>query len=148
MSFLIALSCHAGGQILLSGMSLHRLSGRLHEIQNRSRTAALEEFSSQDLPRNGPAETESQRDSFEQPGNTVIDMVSLKAHNSPETSKDSRTSKSRMKPGMATAGDVVAESNAGTSSTWLLAARSFAHSSSKTLGANTLIICWCSLSES
>lgn len=125
-------------------MSLHCLSGRLHEIQNRSRPAALEPYSSQNLPTNVPAETGSQRESFERPGNTVIDMVSLKAHNSPETSMDS---KSTMKPAMpmGTAGEVVAEGNAGASSTWLLAARSFAQPSSKTLGTNKLSICWCSV---
>lgn len=122
----VADACGAGGQTLMSSMSLHRLSGRLHEMQKRSRTTALKADLSQDLLTNepvAPAESEPQRDSFEQTGNTVIDMVNSESRESPETSMNSITSKSR--PAMAVASEAVAEGNKGTSSTWLLAAQSF-----------------------
>lgn len=116
----------AGGQILMSGMSFHRLSGRLHEIQSRTRPATRQGPMPQVLSkRQMPGDNEPPRESFEHPGSTVIDMTSLRARYSQDSISQPKTQGVVSKPSMATAREEVAESNAGASSAWLLAARSF-----------------------
>ena len=115
----------AGGQILMSGMTSHRLSGRLHEIQNQSRPAAAKVIMPADMPSGAPIENEPHRESIEQPGNTVIDMGSLKAEYSQDSISLPKSQRASLKPAMATASEEVVEGNAGASSAWLLAARSF-----------------------
>lgn len=114
-----------GGQILMSGMSFHRLSGRLHEIQNRTRAAGRKVPAPQVLSNKIPVDNEPPRESFERPGSTVIDMTSLRARYSQDSILQPKVQEVSSKPSKATAREEVAEGNAGASSAWLLAAKSF-----------------------